>query len=173
MSSAMARFEIIRRISAGELPGATDFSRVLTRSGDGICGGCGETLSAGELQCVIDFPTTEFGPFAMHADCFFMWGEACVRTAEHKDRIRQPDEGTGASALAIPPLSSRLVEEVFCRTRLAMLDALVCRANEFAESVRSLRRSRVPATRAACETARRAARLAREAYEEHLRRHRC
>jgi hypothetical protein len=174
MPNAARRSEVLRRISAGELPVGARFVVVQASAGDGACHGCGETLSAGQSRCVVDCATGNRGPFPMHARCFLVWSEACMRTADEEVASRL--EGVnGATSLTKPPETWRAVGpvETFCQMRLALLNDQMRRANDFAESVRHMRHSGASAARAACERARHEAHLAREAYDAHVKDHGC
>lgn len=175
MSDATARSEIIRRIAAGELPTSVDFFVITMKAGGGTCGGCGNGIWAGDFLCVIDCVAANCGPLPMHADCFLLWSEACIRDAERRAPTPEFNGATGATAVArlLPPAWHTLKEEMFCRIRLEMLNSCVRSTNEFAEAVRRVRKSGTAAAREGCELARRQVSLDREAYGEHVKDHRC
>jgi len=174
MSHATVASEILRRISAGELPAVADFIVVPAKTGGGTCRGCGLALSAGEFRCVIDCVTANLEPFPMHVGCFLVWSEACMRTAEHEDRALTPGGPTGTSEITgVPGAWETLKETMFCQTRLEMLGNRMRGASQFADAVSHMRKSQSAKARAACESARRESRLAHEAYDEHVRDHGC
>jgi len=172
MSHVAARAEVLRRVFAGELPTVADFVVIQANTGDGICKGCGLSLSAGEPRCVIDSVTASLGPFPMHAECFLVWGEACMRAAKHEDRIRRVD-GTADLTPDDDLSPAWLKTAMFCQTRLEMLGNRTRGASQYADAVRHMRKSQSAKARAACERARHQSRLAHEAYDEHVRDHGC
>jgi hypothetical protein len=174
MSKSAARSEILRRIKAGELPIVADFIVVQAKAGDGTCHGCGTALSAGEPRCVIDCAAANFGPLPMHAGCFLLWSEACMRELAGEDPDHKPDGATRATPIpGRAPAWYALETGMFCQTRLEMLTTCVRGAHDFAEAVRRMRKSKAAGARKVCEQARRQSRLAREAYDDHVAHHGC
>lgn len=169
MQDASERSEVIRRISAGRLPRVAHFIVVQANAGAGICRGRGKALSAGEPRCIVDCENVNLGPFPMHAACFLVWSEACMREREEGT----PDfiVSTDASRVASPPPELHAVDR-FCPIRLELLNAWMRRSHDFVDSIRDMRRTGAATARKACEQARLEALRARETYEYHLDDHR-